>query len=93
MAEERKKEDIHLSSYENILKQLETAPYELGYYVLKLYSKDGRPSSEPTDTIDEFYLYPSGGTLRDKNFNIVFYDSRFDIYRGFKPPHLKKKEK
>ncbi len=91
MAEGKKESDILIPSYENILKQLETAPYELGYYVLKFYSKDGRPSNEPSDTIDEFYLYPSGGTLRDKNFNIVFYDSRFDIYRGFKPPHLKRK--
>ncbi len=91
MAEDRKDTDLHILSYENIHKQLENAPYELGYYVLRFYSKDGRPSDKPTDTIDEFYLYPSGGTLRDKHFNIVFYDSRFDIYRGFKPPHLKRK--
>lgn len=91
MTKENKEQELFIPSYENILKQIETAPYELGYYVLKFYSKDGRPSNEPTDTIDEFYLYPSGGTLRDKNFNIVFYDSRFDIYRGFKPPHLKRK--
>lgn len=86
-------EDIHILSYENLLKQIETAPYELGYYRVKFYAQNGRPSKEPMDTIDEFYLYPSGGTLRDKNFNIVFYDSRFDIYRGFQPPHLRRKNK
>jgi len=91
MPGDKKQTDIHILSHENIHKQLESAPYELGYYVLRFYSKDGRPSKEPTDTIDNFYLYPSGGTLRDKNFNIVFYDSRFDIYRGFKPPHLNRK--
>lgn len=91
MPEDKKDTDIHILTYESMHKQLEHAPYELGYYVLRFYAKDGRPSDEPTDRIDDFYLYPSGGTLRDKNFNIVFYDSRFDIYRGFIPPHLKKK--
>lgn len=73
---------------ENIFEQLETAPYTLGYYTLKFYTENGKPVNKVTDTISEFYLYPSGGTLRDKDFNIIFYDSRFDTYRGFKPPHL-----
>lgn len=87
---QEKENDIHILSFENIKSQLETAEYELGYYKLRFYSTNGRPSGEPTDTIDDFYLYPSGGTLRDKYFNIVFYDSRFDIYRGFIPPHRRK---
>lgn len=82
--------DIHLFTDENVLDQLSTAPYRLGYYTLKFYAEGGRPVNHTTGTIEEFYLYPSGGTLRDHQFNIVFYDSRFDTYRGFKPPHLAK---
>ena len=76
---------------ENIFLQLQTAPFTLGYYTLRFYSEQGKPVNKVTDTIGEFYLYPSGGTLRDSNFNIIFYDSRFDTYRGFKPPHLERK--
>lgn len=79
--------DLYIFSHENLLEQIKTAKYELGYYILKFYSKNGQPSSEPTDTIAEFYLYPTGGTLRDSSMNLVFYDPRYDIYRGFKPPH------
>jgi hypothetical protein len=93
MGDNKPPEDIHILTYENLLKQIETAPYELGYYKVRFYTDSGRPSKEPTDSIDEFFLYPSGGTLRDKDFNIVMYDSRFDTYRGFQPPHLRRKEK
>jgi hypothetical protein len=80
--------DLLLFRDENILAQLRTAPYELGYYTLKFYVDEGKPVNRVTGRIGEFYLYPSGGTLRDASFNIVFYDSRFDTYRGFRPPHL-----
>ena len=73
---------------ENILAQLQTAPFTLGYYTLKFYTENGKPVNKLTETVSEFYLYPSGGTLRDSTFNIVFYDSRFDTYRGFMPPHV-----
>ena len=76
---------------ENIFLQLQTAPFTLGYYTLRFYSEHDKPVNKVTDTIAEFYLYPSGGTLRDSNFNMIFYDSRFDTYRGFEPPHLKRK--
>ena len=79
--------DILLFTRENILKQLKTASYSLGFYTLKFYSEKGRPVNRLTDTVSEYYLYPSGGTLRDSSFNIIFYDSRFDTYRGFTPPH------
>ena len=75
----------------NIHEQLKTAPFTQGFYTLRFYTQNGKPVSIPTDTISEFYLYPSGGTLRDSTFNLVFYDSQFDTYRGFKPPHLKRK--
>jgi hypothetical protein len=82
--------DIHLFNDDNLLLQLETAPFTLGCYTLTFYSDGGKPVNRITDTLSEFYLYPSGGTLRDSTFNIVFYDSRFDTYRGFQPPHLRR---
>ena len=79
--------DILCFTEENISEQLKDAPYQLGYYTLRFYSVEGRPVNRATGTVSEFYLYPSGGTLRDSDFNIVFYKSRFDTYRGFEPPH------
>lgn len=78
--------DLYLFRDENIFAQLQTAPFTLGYYTLKFYTENGKPVNKVTETVSEFYLYPSGGTLRDQAFNIVFYDSRFDTYRGFRPP-------
>lgn len=86
-------DDIYLFSHENVLKQIQKAKYELGYYILKFYTKDGKPSKERSDTISEFYLYPTGGTLRDTSMNLIFYDPRYDIYHGFKPPHLQNEER
>lgn len=80
--------DTRLFTDANILEQLKTAPYALGFYTLTFYTEDDKPVNRVTDTIGTFYLYPSGGTLRDSKFNIVLYDSRFDTYRGFKPPDL-----
>jgi hypothetical protein len=79
--------DIHLFRDENLLDQLKTAPFTLGFYTLRFYTEGDKPVNRVTDTVSDFFLYPSGGTLRDSNFNIIFYDSRFDTYRGFKPPH------
>jgi hypothetical protein len=80
--------DLRIFSHENILEQIKTAEYRNGYYVLEFYAENNKPSAEPTDIMAKFYLYPSGGTLRDSNFQLLFYDSRYDTYRGFKPPHL-----
>jgi len=82
-------DDIHLFSETNLHRQLETAPYTQGFYTVRFYTKDGALSRTKTGTLSEFYLYPSGGTLRDSGFNLVFYDSQFDTYRGFVPPHSK----
>lgn len=82
--------DLYLFSEENLLEQIEKSEYELGFYPVKFYTENGLLANKKTDEISEFYLYPSGGTLRDKNFNIIFYSSKFDIYRGFIPPHLRK---
>ena len=79
--------DLNLYNRENILEQLKSAEFRNGYYVLRFYADArNRPASSPTDTIATFYLYPSGGTLRDSNYQLLFYDSAFDTYRGFKPP-------
>ena len=80
--------DLHLFTDDNIDQQLKTAPFTLGFYTLTFYAEQGKPVNQVTDTVEEFYLYPSGGTLRDSYYNIIFYNSRFDTYRGFKPPHL-----
>ncbi|MFA6596906.1 MAG: hypothetical protein WCS69_04220 [Ignavibacteriaceae bacterium] len=79
--------ELYKFSEENLLKQIETGEYELGFYRVKFFIKNGTPSNIVSAEVSEFYLYPSGGTLRDKDFNIVFYSSRFDTYRGFVPPH------
>jgi len=85
--------DLFVFSEEHLHQQLETASFTQGFYTVRFYTTpDGLLAKTKTDTISEFYLYPSGGTLRDKNFNIVFYDSQFDTYRGFQPPHLRKKK-
>ena len=86
-------DDVRIFSEENIHKQLRTAPFTQGFYTLTFYTENGKPAVRPTATISEFYLYPSGGTLRDSTFNLVFYDSQFDTYRGFVPPHLQRNEK
>jgi hypothetical protein len=80
--------DLRLFTHENLLEQIKRAEYRNGYYVLEFYSEQHKPSSKPTGTIEQFFLYPSGGTLRDSSFQLVFYDSRYDTYRGFKPPRL-----
>ena len=82
--------DPLIFSEANIHQQLQTAPFTQGFYTLRFYTENGKPAAYPTNTISEFYLYPSGGTLRDSTFNLVFYDSQLDTYRGFKPPHLKR---
>jgi len=82
--------ELYKFSEENLLKQLISGEHELGFYRVKFFTKSGALSESATDEVSEFYLYPSGGTLRDKDFNIVFYSSKFDTYRGFVPPHQRK---
>ena len=67
--------------------QVATAPFHNGYFTVEFYAYErGRPSGKLTGRVEVFYLYPSGGTLRDKDFNLLWYDSKFDTYRGFRPP-------
>ena len=76
--------DTHCFSHENLLKQSETAEQHLGYYILHFYVDEaGVISKEKTGKTDKFYLSPSGGTLRDKDMNIVTYSAKYDIYKGY----------
>jgi hypothetical protein len=80
---------LFVFSESNLLAQIESGVFELGYYKVTFYTQNGLPAAVVTETLSDFYLYPSGGTLRDSNFNIVFYSTKFDTYKGFIPPHLK----
>ncbi len=73
-------EDIFTYSIDHALEQILTAPITLGFYALRFYSDGKRPVKHHTDLIEIFYYYPSGGTLRDKDMNIVFYEPRLDKY-------------
>ncbi|MCS7000741.1 MAG: hypothetical protein RML15_05575 [Bacteroidota bacterium] len=76
--------DIFVYSPENLFRQIETAPFELGYYTVRFYvDQHGRLARKPTDRIATFYYSPSGGTLRDENLNIVLYSARLDRYKGY----------
>lgn len=82
----------YIYTEDNFLSQLEESAYEMGYYRMKFFTRDGHLSDENTGELSDFYYYPSGGTLRDSKFNIVFYTPKFDTYRGFVPPHARKAE-
>ncbi len=85
-------DDLFIFTEAHLHKQLESAPFTKGFYTVTFYTNNGQLAREETGTLSEFYLYPSGGTLRDSSFNLVFYDSQFDTYRGFQPPHVKRKK-
>lgn len=84
--------DILIFNDENFLSQLTAVEYVGGRYKLQFYSENGRPASIPTEVVDTFYFYPSGGTIRDKEYNIIEYFPKYDTYRGFKPPHMLEKK-
>ncbi|MGE5402645.1 MAG: hypothetical protein ACM3S2_19790 [Ignavibacteriales bacterium] len=79
--------DIYIYSEENLSEQIRQSTYELGFYRVRFYTLNGKLAAGKTDTISGFYLYPSGGTLRDEKMNIVLYCAKFDTYRGYIPPH------
>ena len=86
-------DDVKIFSHDHLLKQLESAEFKNGYYILEFYAQNNKPSAVNTGEVGKFYLYPSGGTLRDSDFQLLFYDSKYDTYRGFQPPHLRRAEK
>jgi len=72
--------DIHCYSTDNVLRQIQGAMPVLGAYTVSFYSLNGRPSRKPSDTLLDFLYYPSGGTIRDTNMNILFYEPKLDAY-------------
>ena len=72
--------DILRYSVENVKRQIAAADPRLGFYTVRFYVANGRPSREATGDIGVFYYYPSGGTLRDREMNIIFYEPRLDMY-------------
>ncbi|MEY3314112.1 MAG: hypothetical protein ACK5F4_07510 [Ignavibacteria bacterium] len=77
-------EDLRIFSHENLLKQSQHSELKLGYYTVHFYvDSPGVPSKHVTDKIEQFYLSPSGGTLRDSSMNIVMYSAKYDKYKGY----------
>ena len=75
-------DDVYCYSIENILRQVGDAEPDLGRYTIRLYAENGRPSREQREHIEEFYYYPSGGTIRDRALNILFYEPKLDKYHS-----------
>ena len=76
--------DLNVYSPETLLEQAKTAPIKLGYQLLTFYvNDDGTLAKEKTPSTAQFYLSPSGGTLRDSEMNIVVYSAKFDRYKGY----------
>ena len=73
-------DDLLCYSVDSVRAQAADAEPQLGFYALRFYSEGGRPSRVKTDTIETFYYYPSGGTIRDRELNIVFYEPKLDTY-------------
>jgi hypothetical protein len=74
---------LYLYSPENLMKQASTAQEHLGYKILTFYiDADGSLAKVPSSSTGTFYLSPSGGTLRDKDLNIVLYSAKYDLYKG-----------
>jgi hypothetical protein len=77
-------DDPRIFSHENLLKQSQQSELKLGYYTVHFYvDSPGVPSKHVTDNIEQFYLSPSGGTLRDSSMNIVMYSAKYDKYKGY----------
>lgn len=73
-------DDPFCYSVEAVRAQVRDAAPDLGGFLVRFYTDGGRPSRVKTDTIATFYYYPSGGTIRDADLNIVFYEPRLDTY-------------
>ena len=73
-------DDLLCYSVEHVRPQAQDAEAELGFYPVRFYVDAGRPSRVPTGAVEQFYYYPSGGTIRDGEMNIVFYEPKLDTY-------------
>ena len=72
--------EMYCYSVENTLAQIRDQHAELGRFTVRFYSVAGRPVREESDRVEEYYYYPSGGTIRDRDLNILFYEPRLDRY-------------
>jgi len=76
--------DLMIFSHENLLQQAQESELQLGYHILKFFvDAPGVPAKRITDSIESFYLSPSGGTLPDSSMNIVMYSAKYDKYKGY----------
>jgi hypothetical protein len=76
--------DPRIYTPENVLRQAETAELVLGYKKLTFYvDEHGLLARMATPQTAEFFLSPSGGTLRDSEMNIVAYSAKYDLYKGY----------
>lgn len=76
--------DPRIYTPENVLRQAETAELVLGYKKLTFYvDEHGLLARTATAQTAEFFLSPSGGTLRDSEMNIVAYSAKYDLYKGY----------
>ena len=73
-------DDPYLYSVEHVKRQAASAVAEQGVYPVRFYARDGRPARENTGVVERFYYYPSGGTIRDAQLNILLYEPRLDQY-------------
>ena len=74
---------LYVYSPEHLMEQAANAEEHLGYKILTFFVEhDGSLAKTPTATVATFYLSPSGGTLRDKDLNIVLYSAKYDLYKG-----------
>ena len=73
-------DDFQTYSVENVRAQVRKAPAGSSVYELRFYSENGRPSRVPTGIVERFFYYPSGGTIRDHDLNILFYEPKLDKY-------------
>ena len=77
-------EDLRIFSHVNLLKQSQHSELKLGYYTVHFHvDSPGVPSKHVTDKIEQSYLSPCGGTLRDSSMNIVMYSAKYDKYKGY----------
>ena len=67
-------------SHEHLFAQIAEAPLVRGHFVVRFYEANGQLSRIKTDTVKDFYFYPSAGTIRDGDMNIVYYSSLIDKY-------------
>ena len=72
--------DIFCFSHEHLIAQIAGATKERGHYHVRFYAANGLLSRDATDTVSDFFYYPSAGTIRDSDMNIVYYSSLIDHY-------------